>query len=114
MADPQRRPDEDNPLFDEGPRGVADNEDFEEVEELDEDIEDEDIDNPLGKEDQPPSEEAPPRGGRGFTGEVGSEGGSGGEMEVKRDRRRALRGSEATTTAATGEDTSFHHRRRED
>ena len=110
MADSQKRPAEDNPLFDEQPRGIADNEDFEELDDLDDDLEDEDIDNPLGREDQPPSEAPPPEGERGFTGEVGSEGGSAGDIEV--ERRRTLRGSEATATAETDDAATLRDRRK--
>lgn len=115
MANQPDRPDEDSPLFDEQPRGLADNEDFEEVEDLDdeEELEDEDLDEPLGSEDRPGHEDEPSPGERGFTGEVGSEGGSGGDMEVDRNRPGSLGGSEATTTISdSDDDAGFADRRK--
>jgi hypothetical protein len=101
MADRQNREDEDNPLFDEAPRGVADNEDFEEVDDLDEELEDEDLDDPKGRAID---EDEPSPGERGYTGEVGSEGGSRGDIEVDRNRPGTLGGSEATSTISHADD----------
>jgi hypothetical protein len=81
-------------------RGIAESdEDFDEEDELDEEEEDEDLDSPRGAGDD-----------RSFTSEVGSEGGSQGDMETERRKPRIMRGSEATTTARTDERTTFHDR----
>lgn len=78
---------------DEGERGIAeDEEEFEDGDEVDEE-EEEDI----GED-------------RSFTSEIGSEGGSQGDMEAGRPKPRVMRGSEATTTAHTDERPRFDDR----
>jgi hypothetical protein len=86
---------------DESERGIAEDEDeFEDTDELDEDEEeDEDLDaeKDIGED-------------RSFTSEIGSEGGSQGDMEADRRKPRVMRGSEATTTARTDERPRFDDR----
>ncbi len=80
-------------------RGVGDSEDeFDDDDEVDED--DENEDSPRGVGDD-----------RSFTSEIGSEGGSQGDLEAERRRPRVTRGSEAGTTAETDELEAFHERR---
>ena len=113
MANPNDRPDEDNPLFDEEPRGVADNEDFAESQDLDEDLDEEDPNDPRGSERGPAGEDEPSPGERGFTGEVGSEGGSRGDIEVERNRPGSLHGSESTSIiSGADDDAGFDDRRK--
>lgn len=104
MADPtRRRPDEEE--FDvpeeERERGVAEEDDeFEDTEDLDEEEDEEDIDSPKGMTSD-----------RGFTSEVGSEGGSQGDLETRRRKPRVMQGSEATTTAEADRRSDRHDRR---
>ena len=96
--------DEEEPLANEQERGVSD-EEFEDAEEdLDEDEEEESEDDDLnvGRD---------LAGDAAFTGEVGSEGGSRGDVEVERQRPRVMRGSESTTTGTPDEDTTFRDRK---
>ncbi len=65
-----------------------------------EEEEDEDLDAPRGIADD-----------RSFTAEIGSEGGSQGDTEADRRKPRVMRGSEATTTARTDEQTGFDDRK---
>lgn len=83
-------------------RGVGESDDdFDDEDELDEEEEeDEDLESPRGTSED-----------RSFTSEIGSEGGSQGDMEAERRKPRVMRGSEATTTARTDEQTGFDDRR---
>jgi hypothetical protein len=83
-------------------RGVGESDDdFEDEDELEDvDEDDEDLDAPRGIGDD-----------RSFTSEIGSEGGSQGDMESDRRKPRVMRGSEATTTARTDERREFDDRR---
>lgn len=74
-----------------------DDEDGDEDEE--EEDEDEDLDSPRGVADD-----------RSFTSEIGSEGGSQGDIETER-KPRVMRGSEAGTTAETGDERAAFHDR---
>lgn len=102
MPDGRRLPDDEyQNQDDEQERGIGDDEEeeFDDTDDLDEeDEEDEDLDPPRGIGED-----------RGFSSEIGSEGGSQGDMEVER-RSRVMRGSEATTTAMTDQDRGFHDR----
>jgi hypothetical protein len=101
----RRRPDDEEFEVpeDESERGIAEDEDeFEDADELD-DEEEED-------EDEDPDAEKGVGEDRGFTAEVGSEGGSQGDLEAKRRKPRVMRGSEATTTAKTDEEPRFDDR----
>ena len=81
----------------EEPRG-ADEEEFEDAEFEDEDLDDEDT----GDEDIRAGD--PMATDRRFTGEIGSEGGSPGDVEVASDRPSPLTGSEAGTTGRRADD----------
>src|SRR5512146_2431584 len=83
----------------------TDDEAFEDTEDLDEDEEADDLDEDI--RDEEASAGAPDRS---HTSEVGSEGGSPGDIEVERDRRPLTRGSEATTTARPKRETTFNDR----
>jgi hypothetical protein len=103
MADEKRRSADEEEFEvpeDESERGIADDEEeFEDTDELDEDEEDEeDLEEKGIAED------------RGFTSEIGSEGGSQGDLEVERRKPRVMQGSEASTTARTDETPRFDDR----
>lgn len=98
MPDDIRGRDENEDLddLDEQERGIGESdEDFDDEDDSDE----EDLDTPRGIPDD-----------RSFTSEIGSEGGSQGDMEVERRKPRVMRGSEATTTAETDRRTSADDR----
>jgi hypothetical protein len=101
MVDKTNRPGADEEFHvpeEERERGIADDDDeeFEDTEELDEEDQDDDEVKGLARE-------------RGFTGEIGSEGGSRGDLETER-QKRVMRGSEATTTARIVEQRRFSDR----
>lgn len=85
---------------DESERGIAeDEEEFDDSDELDEDEDDEDLETEQGMGED-----------RSFTSEIGSEGGSQGDLEAERRTPRVMRGSEATSTARTDERPAFNDR----
>ena len=99
-----QRPEDEEPLFDEQERerGSAD----EEFEDADEDLDEEDE-----SEDEDLSVERDLISDAGYTGEIGSEGGSRGDVEVERKRPRVMRGSESTTTGTPDQDSTFRDRK---
>lgn len=96
----QRRDDEE-PLADEQERGRADD-DFEDPDDIDEDEEADDED--LEAERDLISDAT-------YTGEIGSEGGSRGDVEVERKRPRVMQGSESTTTGTPDQGGDFRDRK---
>jgi len=96
------RPEDENPLPDEQERGSAEEEldDAEEEFDEEEDADEEDL-----------SVERDLISDATFTGEVGSEGGSDGDVEVERKRPRVTRGSESTTTGVPETDSTFRDRK---
>ena len=102
MADhPIRRPEDEDPLLDEQESGSADeefNETEEDMEEDEEEDEDLDVERDLISDAD-------------FTGEVGSEGGSRGDVEVERRRPRVMRDSESTTTGTPDTESRFRDRK---
>jgi hypothetical protein len=105
MADETRRTADEEEFEvpeDESERGIAEDEDeFEDTDELDDDEDEDDEDL---KADEGLRED------RTFTSEIGSEGGSQGDMEAERQKPRVMRGSEASTTARTVEQPRFDDR----
>jgi hypothetical protein len=103
MAEKNNRPPDEEEFDvpeDDRERGIADEEEeFEDTEEDEEEGDEEDLDLPrdLGQS-------------RGFTSEIGSEGGSQGDLEETRRHPRVMRGSEATTTARVDERPGFDDR----
>jgi len=95
-------PDDEEPLIDEKERGSAD-EEFEDAEE--------DLDEEEDADDDDLNVERNLISDVGFTGEVGSEGGSRGDVEVERKRPRVMRGSESTTTGTPDQDSTFRDRK---
>ncbi len=89
-----RRPrNEEHPelMDDDDLRGSSDEGDDEFEEDDDIEGEDDDLDEDIVDEEASGED-------RSFTGEIGSEGGSAGDMELRRPRAGAVRGSEATET----------------
>ncbi|RPJ63257.1 MAG: hypothetical protein EHM24_24665 [Acidobacteria bacterium] len=103
MADNRNiRPEDEEPLRDEPERGSAD----EEFEDAEEDLDEED-----DADDEDLNVERDLISDVGFTSEVGSEGGSRGDVEVERKRPRVMRGSESTTTGEPDQDPTFRDRK---
>ncbi|HSK10611.1 MAG TPA: hypothetical protein VK911_13610 [Vicinamibacterales bacterium] len=104
MGDYGRHPADDEE-FEDQPRG-ADEDEFEDVDADEEDLDEaEPGDEDIRAEDTTTTD-------RRFTAEVGSEGGSGGDIEVARDRPAPLTGSEATTTGKPDHNPSFPDRQK--
>lgn len=102
MAEQRNQGTEDEePLIDDRERGVGDDE-FEDAEDEDEEEEIDDEDLNVGGDWIGDAE---------FTGEVGSEGGSRGDVEVERKNPRVLSGSESTTTGTADQSSSFRDRK---
>ena len=87
--------------LDEQERGIGESdEDLDDEDEVEDEEDEDDLDSPRGAVADD----------RGFTSEIGSEGGSPGERETDRRRPRVMRGSEATSTVWTNPRTSFDDR----
>lgn len=102
MAERTRRPADEQDLDvpeEDSERGIAEEED--EFDEDAEEDEDEDDEMDLPRESGAAKE---------FTAEIGSEGGSAGDLESSRRQPRVMRGSEATTTAGLDEERRFDDR----
>ena len=100
--DRNQRPKDEDPLLDEKERGSGD-EEFEDAEE--------DLDEEEDADDDDLTVERDLVSDVGFTGEVGSEGGSRGDVEEERKRPRVMRGSESTTPGTPDQDSTFRDRK---
>ena len=114
--DRPRASEDDGAIFDaDEPRGRANDEDVDigdatPVDDGDVDVDEEvEEENAALDEDVSDAEEALTHD-RAFTTEVGSEGGSQGDMEVEEPRPRVLGGSEATTTGTSRQNPGFDDR----
>ncbi len=98
----ERERDDEQPIRD---RMDEDDEEFEDVETEDEDESDEEMDEDVIDEEQALPED------RDFTAEIGSEGGSRGDLQTARNHAGMARGSEATETGRPSGDRRREERR---
>ncbi len=99
----ERNRDDEEPIRDR--TGEEEDEEYEEVDSEDEDDSDEDMDEDILDEEQAMPED------RDFTAEIGSEGGSRGDLQMARNKAGIARGSEATETGRPSPDSRHRERR---